>query len=221
MRRFPLIPFIVFVCAAVAVVGGWIMFQRTEAGRYEQVRRIGQSRSEIRLGMDVSYERGALASESYRMADIDGVSSAQYGATNRSGTTVRITAPSRRTREKGADVAVLFGEAYEDGIWDLGNAPPRGDTTIRYTIFVSQLEAGQSGSHRFTFTDPRYWATTGGQQYHIRLDRNKPVPDLVRLKSNAIAEPRYQRLVNDFRDFGSSQFRSAIAAQRAKLMRAH
>ncbi|MBV9647715.1 MAG: hypothetical protein JO043_09650 [Candidatus Eremiobacteraeota bacterium] len=116
---------------------------------------------------------------------------------------------------------MLFGEAYQDGIWELTEAPPRGDVTVRYSIFVSQLEAGQHGEHHFSFTDPRYWATTGGQQFHIRLERNKPVPNLVQLKSTTIAEPRYQRLVNDFRNFGSAPFRAAIDAQRAKLRAMH
>jgi hypothetical protein len=215
--RLKLIPTFVFLAAVAAFVGAWWLFQRTEAGRYEATRQIAQSRSEIRLAMEVVHKTGPIASEAFRMADIDGVSSAEFTATSRSGTTVRVTAPPRKTKDPASDVAVLFGQAQQDGIWDLGDKPPRGDTSSAYTISVSQLEAGQHGEHRFTFTDPHYWATTAGQQYHIKLDRNKPVPDLVNLKSTAVAEPRYQQLVDDFRSFGSPQFRAAIAAQQAKL----
>ena len=86
-----------------------------------------------------------------------------------------------------------------------------------YTISVYQLTNKQSGSHSFTFTDPRYWATTGGRQYTIHLDKNKPVPDLVKLESKGIAEPRYAKLVADFESFGPPGFRATLATARAKL----
>jgi hypothetical protein len=215
------VPAIVFAAAVVALIGGWWLFQHTEAGRYELTRQISQSRSEIRLHMIVAYAKGPIAGEAYQMADIDGLSSAEFHATSRDGTTVKISAPSRKTKDRLTDVAVLFGEAQQDGIWELGDKPPRGDTSVVYTIDVSQLEAGQSGSHQFTFTDPHYWATTGGQQYQIKLEHGKPVPNLVGLKSTSIAEPRYARLVADFREFGSPQFRAAIEAQLAKLRARH
>lgn len=219
--RFRLIPALVLVAAIAAIVGGWEMFRRTEGGRIEATRQVQASRSEIRLAMDVTYSSGPIASEAYRMSDIDGTSNAQYTVTGRRGTAYRVVAPARRTKDPASDVAVLFGEAQQDGIWDLPDAPPRGDTSIRYTLSVAQVVGGQHGKYSFTFSDPHYWATTAGQQYHITLDKHKPVPDLVQLKSSSIAEPRYARLVDDFRTFGSPAFRSAIAAQREKLRLQH
>ena len=120
---------------------------------------------------------------------------------------MHVTAPARTTREYGGDVAYLFGQTVQDGYWDLGDQPPRGDTSTQYTISVKQLVDGQHGEHQFTFTDPQYWATTGGHQFHITLDRNKPVPDLVSMKSTVIVEPRYGKLVDDILEFGSPGFR--------------
>ena len=217
MRLRP-IPVIVFLLGAAALIGGWWMFQRTEAGRYNATRNIALSRSELRLEMKIAYARGPLVSEQYTLSDIDGLSSMQYTATNRDGTTVHVAAQSRKTKNPQEDVAVLFGEAQQDGIWDLSDRPPRGDANAVYTISVYQLEAGQHGSHRFTFTDPHYWATTAGRQYQITLGKNSPVPDLVNLKSSALADPRYQKVVDDFRTFGTPKFRATVAAQRAKLL---
>jgi len=95
--------------------------------------------------------------------------------------------------------------------------PPRGDTTVSYTIAVYQLTDNQSGEHTFTFTDPHYWATTGGRQYHIHLDKDKPLPDLLTLRSTSFAEPRYGKIVHDFDAFNPPGFRATLAAARAKL----
>jgi hypothetical protein len=215
--RFRVVPFIVLLAGVIAVIGGWEMFQHTESGRYAATRAIRESVSEIRIGLDIAHDAGPIALESYRMSDINGVSHAQYTVSGRSGAAYRVIEPARTTKERVSDVAVLFGELVEDGVWELQDAPMRGDKATKYTVNVQQLVNGQHGTHAFTFTDPHYWATTAGHQYHITLDKHKPVPDLVQLKSTAIAEPRYGRVVTDFLDFGSPAFRAAIAAQRQKL----
>jgi hypothetical protein len=215
--RIRAVPLIVLLAAIVAIVGGWYMFAKTESGRIEATRAIQASRSEIAVGLDIAHDNGPIAHEAYRMSDNDGISRVQYTGTGRSGAAYRVIEPARATKDPTTNVAVLFGELQQDGIWDLGNAPARGEKSVAYTVTVSQTVNGQHGAHTFTFTDPHYWATTGGQQYHIKLDKNKPVPDLVQLKSTAIAEPRYGRIVSDFLDFGSPAFRSAVAAQQRKL----
>jgi len=211
------VPTFVFLAAVAAVLGGWWLFERTEAGRYQETRLISQSPSQIHIQMDAEYKVGEIVHEVFKYSDIDGVSSMDYSATTRSGTTAHVTPPARATKDKETDVAVLFGIAQQDGIWDLTSKPPRGDTNLKYTIYVSQLEAGQFGEHRFSFTDPHYWATTGGRQYHITLDRNKPVPDLVKLRSTTISEPRYEWLVADILGFGSQRWKAAVIAEAAKL----
>jgi hypothetical protein len=206
----------VAIALGIAVIGMWQLFAHTESGRYEAAHKVQQSRSEIHIGLTIVHDKGAIAQESYAIADVDGVSSVTYNVTDRAGKTVHVTAPAHKTKEYGSDVAYLFGQTVQDGIWDLTNRPPRGDTSTHYTITVQQLVDGQHGSHHFTFTDPKYWATTGGHQFHITLDRNKPVPDLVNLKSTVTVEPRYGKLVDDIENFGSPAFRSTVAAWRAK-----
>ena len=76
---------------------------------------------------------------------------------------------------------------------------------------------GKHGSHEFSFTDPHYWATTGGHQYTIHLDRNKPVPNLLQMSSTVLVEPRYEKIVDAFLDYGSEAFRSKVAAAQSKL----
>jgi hypothetical protein len=219
--RIAAVPTFIFIALVAAIVGGWQLFARTESGRIEAARRIAQSRSEIRLQLTMTHATGPIAEESYRMGDNNGVSSIEYRATSRSGTTVRVDAPSRKTKEGGSDVAYLFGAVVQDGIWELTNRPARGDTGTTYAISVWQLVSGQQGERHITFTDPHYWASTGGHQFHIKLDKNKPVPDLVQLKSTVLIEPRYEKLVADFLSFGSPGFRTTVALQRARLSARH
>jgi hypothetical protein len=208
---------LVAVAFAIAFIGMWQLFARTEAGRFEAARKVALSRSEIHITLTIAHQTGAIARESYAIGDIDGLSTVTYSATNQNGTTVHVTAPARKTREYGSDVAYLFGQVVQDGIWDLTDKPPRGDTSSQYTVSVWQLVDGQHGSHQFTFTDPHYWATTGGHQFHIKLDRNKPVPDLLQIKSTVTVEPRYGKVIDDIVTFGSPDFRKTVAAQRARL----
>jgi hypothetical protein len=218
--RFRPIPAFIAIAVIIAIAGMWVLFARTEAGRYDATRRVQQSRSEILMRLQITDLGGPLVQEIYELKDIDGVSSARYSATNFAGTTVHVAAPARRTKEYGSDVAYVFGQAVQDGIWELTDKPPRGNTAKQYTVYVSQLVTGQHGDRTITFTDPHYWATTGGHQYHIKLERNKPVPDLLQMKSTQIVDPRYQKVVDDITSFGSPGFRAAVATQRAKLIAA-
>lgn len=162
--------------------------------------------------MTVRYTRGAIAQEEYRMADLNGLSSASYRVTGRSGTTVSVEGLPHETY----DVSSFFGQTVQDGIWELRDAPPRGDVSTTYTIGIAQTVDGKQGAHTMRFTDPHYWATTAGRQYHIRLEKSKPIPDLLFLRSTSITEPRYHKLVGDFFAFGSDAFRVKIAYARER-----
>ena len=213
MRRFGIVPLAIGLFAAVAAVIGWRIYFPAESQRYAQTKAVQKTRSEIRLGYTVKHEAGPIASERLTFVNDDGSAKVSYEGTNRAGTTIaRFTMPL-----DGYDVASLFGQTVQDGIWELRSQPPRGDTTTTYSISVYQLTDNQSGSHAFSFTDPHYWATTGGRQYKLHLDKTKPVPDLVKLESTSLTEPRYAKLVADFTGFGSQGFRATLAAARAKL----
>lgn len=215
--RFPVVPVAIALTIVVAIAVAWRLYAGVESSRSAVARRVLAQRSEIRLSLTIEHVAGNVQREEYRIADIDGVSSAEYRISTRGGTLVRVQAPARKTKDYDSDVAFFFGRVVQDGIWELSNRPPRGDTTKRYTVYVYQLVEGKAGSRRFSFTDPHYWATTGGHQFHLTLDKNKPLPDLVRMQSTTLIEPRYGKIVADFEEFGSPPFRKAIAAQRARL----
>ena len=213
MRRFPIIPATIVVLTIAAAIGAWVIYWPIESQRYLATRAVVRSPSIIRLVYTVKHQRGPIGQETLTFTNVDGKAKVAYEGTNHAGTLVaRFTEPV-----EGYEVANLFGEVDRDGIWQLPTMPPRGDTTTTYAMTVYQSTDNKDGSHQFSFTDPHYWATTGGRQYHIHLDRNKPVPDLVKLQSTSLAEPRFGKLVKDFEGFNAPGFRATLATARAKL----
>lgn len=192
---------------------GWRIYAPIEAARYHQTQQVRTARSVIKMSYAIVRDKGPIAREEFTYVNDNGDSRVTYAGTNRAGTLVA----RFDSHIAGYDVTFLFDKVVADGIWELTSMPPRGDTTVHYEISIYQLANGQDGSHRFTFTDPHYWATTGGRQYKIKLSRDKPVPDLLTMKSTALAEPRYGSLINDFEAFGPPAFRSTLAKARAKL----
>ncbi len=212
MRRNP-VPPLIFLAIVAAVGLGWWFYAKTEAGSQARVGRVARSFSDIKLGLTISHSKGAISQEDYRMEDRNGESSSLYRAAGRNGTVITIADKPHQT----TDVSFLFDKAVADGIWELPSRPARGDTATQYAVNIYQLTNGQHGSHEFTFTDPKYWATTGGHQYTIHLDKHKPVPDLLQMSSTTLIEPRYGALVDDFTTFGSAEFQKRIAAAKARL----
>lgn len=201
------------LAAIVAVVGaGYQIFSANQAARRTAVGNIARSPSTIRLTLRIDYEHGPVQEESYSMIDDNGRSDASYAVTDRQGTTARF-----HETIAGYGVSFLFDRLVADGIWELTDKPPRGDSTIRYTVSIAQTVQDQHGTRTITFTDPQYWATTAGRQYQIHLDKSKPVPDLLTLGSTSVADPRYQQVVEAFRSFGSPKFKATIRTARKRL----
>lgn len=165
------------------------------------------------MSLTIRRQDGPIALEEYRMDDQSGLSTSEYRAVNRKGLTIRVEALPHET----TDVPFLFDKLVQAGIWELRSKPPRGDTSTSYAVDVYQLTDGKHGSHAFGFTDPHYWATTGGHQYTIHLDRDKPVPNLLSMSSTVLVEPRYQKIVDAFVGYGSDAFRAKVAAAQEKL----
>jgi hypothetical protein len=211
------IPPLLALAFLLAIALGWWLFAKTEQGRYDATLRVAHSYSSLQLGLKMVHATGPIVEEDYAMENRNGVSSSSYRAIGRGGTVIDVKALPRETY----DVTFLFEQAVQDGIWELRDRPTRGDASIRYTINVSQTVTGQHGSHHFSFSDPHYWATTGGHQFKIHLDKNKPLPDLLQMSSTTLVEPRYAKLVADFTDFGTPAFRSRIAQAKARLSAAH
>ena len=216
MARNP-IPFFILVAVLVGLGTAYAYFQTTQSPRYAATRKVAAQRSEIRLGMSVTYDHGPLLREDYELADVEGTSRGLYRGLGRSGTQITIAERPRVTLDEGANVAFFFDRAVQDGIWELRSKPPRGETQAHYAVSIAQVTGNQSGSHRFSFTDPHYWATTGGHQFHIKLEKGKPLPNLLQLSSTTLVEPRYQKIVDDFRAFGPASFRAKVSAAQARL----
>lgn len=205
---------LITIAALVAVIGGWLIFAKEEASRFSAVHRVLHQRSVLKLRYEVSRARGPISREVYTMLDEDGKSQTTYAVTDRRGTTASFSLPVR-----GYDVSFLFQQLVLDGVWEVHTEPARGDLSKAYLVYVEQTVDTRSGSRTVGFTDPHYWAVEGGHQFAIKLDRSKPVPDLVNLTATSTAEPRLQKIVNDFAGFSPPGFRRSVEAARAKLAR--
>jgi hypothetical protein len=214
MRRFPT-TLVIVVLAIIGIVGGWRLFSGNESQRYQAVQQVRNQRSELHFGETVTHDKGPIAREEWRLDNVNGKSVASYTALNRAGSRIaKFSEPI-----EGYDVTFTFEKLVQDGIWELHTRPLKGNTADVYTITVAQVAGDRSGSHKFVFADPHYLATTAGRQYQIHLDKNKPVPDLLTLKSTSTADPRYQKMVDDFAAFGPPRFKKTVAAAREKLLK--
>jgi hypothetical protein len=213
MRRFPVTP-LILIAVVVMAVGGWMLFARSEHDRFVAVERVNHSRSEIRLSYQIEHTGGPIAREVWTMKNIDGHSTASYAVTDRKGFKA-----SFDEQIGGYDVTFLFDRLVADGIWELETRPFLGSSQALHVVEISQVADKSSGSHRFQFSDAHYIATEAGREYHIHLDPHKPVPDLVNLQSTSTADPRYEKIAQDFEQFGSPSFKMTIAAARAKLLK--
>lgn len=212
MRRSLTAP-LIFAAALFAVLMGWFIFAGTESSRYHQTHQVGASRSVIDLRMHVVYDTGPVREEEYRLRDVDGTSMVQYRVSGVNGRTYTIISPPSR----GYTVSFFFDRVVQDGIWQIENKPPRGDTSVRYTISIAQVAQNEQGARTITFTDPHYWAVTAGRQFRIHLDPHKPTPDLLKLASTSSADPRYDRIVKAFRSAGTASFQRKVKEVQAKL----
>jgi hypothetical protein len=216
MRRFPT-TLVVLVVALAGLIGGWRMFWPGESQRFAQVDSVRNQRSEIHLVETIVHAKGPIAREELRLDNVNGKSVASFNLENRKGYVAHFQEPLQ-----GYDLTFAFDLLVRDGIWDLRTPDHfHGNTDDIYTISIAQTAGAQSGSHHFSFADPHYLATTAGRQYQIHLDKNKPVPseaDLLQLTSTSTADPRYQKIVNDFKSFGPPRFKRTVAEARRRLL---
>lgn len=213
MRRFPT-TVIVLTIAALALVGGWFLFARSEHDRFVAVQRVKQSNSEIRLHFTVDRPSGRIAREEWAMRNLNGHSQASYAVSDRNGSVARFDEPI-----DDYTVTFLFDKLVADGIWDLQTRPFRGKDDTVHIVRIEQVAGAERGSHEFRFTDPHYLAVSAGREYQIHLDPKKPVPDLITLNSTSSADDRYLKIVADFEAFGSPTFKRSMALARTKLLK--
>ncbi|HTZ54826.1 MAG TPA: hypothetical protein VMB20_07150 [Candidatus Acidoferrum sp.] len=212
-RRTTVVPWAIFIFVAVmTVIGIRLYASHPEFSSLGAVERIENQPSAIYASLSIRYDKPPIYEEAYTTQDVNGVTTFQYRIRSYAGNQVTVTAPPHST----TDVSYFFGKLVQDGVWDLMDKPPAGNTDARYTIYVKQTADFKTGDRTVTFTDPHYWATTAGRQYTIDLRKTNP-NDLLKLQSTQLADPRYQQIVEDFRAFGPPEFREKIAALRASF----
>ena len=215
MRR-PWLPTALFVFAIVFLLAGFLI-KWPDFQNKPQVEKVLQAPTVLELHLTIAYAKPPIYQEQYVIRNNNGLSTAEYKITGYSGKVVTITIPPA----KRYDMTFFFDDVVADGIWQLTNRPPRGNTDVRYTLYVHEMVNHKQGSRTVTFTDPHYWAVTAGRQYQIHLSRNSPTPDLLKLQSTSLADPRFEKIVRAFRSFGPSSFRQKILQAQQLVSKSH
>lgn len=217
MRRDSWFGTAVFVFAIAFVVAGFVFIRWPDFQHKNEVERVLHARSVLDVSLTMKYAKPPVYLEQYTMRNDNGISTVQYRIQGYSGKVVTITLPPDKTYA----VTFFFEEVVQDGIWQLTNKPDAGDTSVRYTLHIHQVDGSRQGSRTITFTDPHYWAVTAGRQYHIVLSKRQPLPDLTKLQSTTLADPRFAEIVSAFRHFGNSAFRAKVAQAQALVRSSH
>ena len=210
MRRDSWFGTAVFVFAVVFVVCGLLFVKWPDFQHKQEVARVLNSQSVLDTSLAIKYAKPPIYLEQYTMRNDNGVSTAQYKVQGYSGKVVTITLPPEQTYA----VTFFFEQIVQDGIWQLVNKPSAGNTSALYTLHIHQVADTKQGTRTILFTDPHYWAVLAGRQYEIQLSPNSPTPDLTKLKSTSLADPRYAQIVQAFRDFGPPAFRARVESAR-------
>ena len=212
----------IFVFAVVFVIAGLVFIKWPDFQHKQDVAKVLNQRSFSEASLRITYSKPPLYSEEYTMRDDNGVSSATYKIQGYSGKVVTITLPAERTMTAGRDVGYFFEDITQnDQAWQLVNKAPAGNTDALYSLHLHQIADNRQGTRTVIFTDPHYWAVTAGRQYHIQLSPHSPTPDLTKLQSTSLADPRYEKVVQAFRSFGPPSFREKVAQAQALVRAAH
>ena len=209
MRRLPPVEIFIVVLTAIFLYVGWRVY-----GGLHPVAGLGHAQkapSQLYARLTIRYAKPPIYEEEYAMQDVEGVSKFQYRIRSYNCKEITITSPAAKIH----DVSFFFGGLDQDGIWQMVNLPPLPHSAAYYAVYVKQLADFQKGERTVTFTDPHYWATHPPQQ-RFSLDLSKQAgDDLLRMQSRK-ADPRYEKIVDDFRTFGPDEFRRNVAGAQAR-----
>jgi hypothetical protein len=212
----------IFVFAVVFIICGLVFIKWPDFQHKQDVAKVLNQRSLSEASLRISYAKPPIYSEEYTMRDDNGVSSMRYKIQGYSGKVVTIVLPPERTMTASRDVGYFFEDITQnDQAWQLVNKPPAGDTDTLYTLHLHQIADNRQGTRTVIFTDPHYWAVTAGRQFHIQLSKNSPTPDLTKLESTSIADPRYEKIVQAFRNYGPASFKQKIAQAQTLVRSSH
>jgi hypothetical protein len=216
MRRFAPLELTILAIIAVMLVIGWRIYGTGEMGRFAGVTKAQHAPSQLYARMLVRYDKPPIYDEEYLMQDVEGVSTFQYRIRGYNGRQITVTAPAAEVY----DVSFFFGALDQIGIWQLTNRAPRPNADAFYTVYVHQLADFKEGTRTVTFTNPEYWANLTSRRYDIDLSKQNP-NDILHLQSTSLADPRYVKIVDEFRNFGPSEFRHNVAQAQARIRMGH
>lgn len=209
MRRLPPLEIFIVVLTAIFLFIGWRVY-----GGLHPVEGLGHAQkapSQLYARLTIRYPNPPIYEEQYDMQDVEGVSKFQYLIRSYNCKEITITAPPGKIY----DVSFFFGGLDQDGIWQMVNLPPLPHPDAYYAVYVKQLADFKQGERTVTFTNPQYWATHAPEQ-RFSLDLSKgSANDLLRMQSQK-ADPRYAKVVADFRSFGPDEFRANVASARKR-----
>lgn len=211
MRRLQPLELIIAGIVVVMLILGWRIYGAGEMGRFGGVTKAQRAPSELYARMTIRYDKPPIYEEEYAMQDVEGVSSFTYRIRSYNCRQITIKAPTGAMYH----VSFFFGGLDQDGVWQLASRPPRPDAHAFYTVYVKQLADYKQGERTITFTNPEYWASATGRQYQLDLSKDNP-KDLLHMQSKSLAEPGYQKIVEDFRAFGPDEFRKNVADAQAR-----
>jgi hypothetical protein len=209
MRRSSPLELFIVGLTIVFLILGWRLY-----GGLHPVAGIGHAKnspSRLYARLTIDYTHPPIFQEQYYMQDIDGLSTFNYRIRGYNCRLVTIQAPEGHTY----DVSFFFGGLDQDGIWQLTNQAPLPHAAATYTVYVKQVADFKQGDRTVVFTDPNYWASHGPHR-EVQLDLSKGDADNILRMSAPSPDPRYQKIVDDFRTFGPDEFRRNVAAAQAR-----
>jgi hypothetical protein len=215
MRRFP-IELLILILAGVMLTVGWKIYGFGEMGRFGPAIRAQKAPSELYARMLVRYAKPPVYQEEYKMSDVEGISAFSYSIRGYDGRQITVKSPAARVY----DVSFFVGRLFQDGIWQLVDKDPLPNAGAHYTVYVKQVADYKQGDRTVTFTDPHYWATKAGRLFTIDLSKGVP-RDLLHMSSTQVADPRYEAIVKDFRDFGPDVFRHNVVVAQERIRGTH
>jgi hypothetical protein len=215
VRRFPLWEILLAAVTIAVLIYGW----QFEKKRYNYAPAIHAQKapSALYAALTIKYRKPPIYEEAYAMQDVEGISSFDYRISSYGCREITVKAPASQI----TDVSFFFGKLDQDGIWQMVDKSPLPNATAFYSVYVKQLADYRKGERTVTFTDPQYWATTYGRQYTLDLSKVNPktAGDLLRVQSTQLNDPRYEQVVQDFRQFGPDEFRRNVTIAQARARR--
>ncbi len=207
------------VLAVMVAIGAvtWIFFFKPFLATEPKVRDVINANSTWSVTLQEYHLEGLLSEETYRISNDNGKTTLFYAATNRAKTvTKEFTAPIA-----GPSGTFLFEDLRADGIWELEDRAVRPHPLDEYVVEVDQTLGDEGGTRSFSFSDPKYWATTKAQEFNLKLPPSGPISGpaapAMGVAGRSLREPRYLQIVDAIHAFGPPSVLNAEARIRSQL----